>query len=58
MLNVGIIGGRVGDAVPIFNRECGEIAGVPPLGRTHGPDADAPFMIWAARPRSLRVVGF
>ena len=29
MLDVGfgIIGGRVGDAVPIFNRECGKIAG-------------------------------
>ena len=30
MLDVGfgIIGGRVGDEVPIFNRECGKIAGV------------------------------
>jgi hypothetical protein len=30
MLDVGFgkIGGRVGDAVPIFNRECGKIAGV------------------------------
>ena len=30
MLDVGfgIIGCRVGDAVPIFNRECGKIAGV------------------------------
>ena len=29
MLDVGfgIIDGRVGDAVPIFNRECGKIAG-------------------------------
>jgi hypothetical protein len=30
MLDVGFgkIGGRVGDAVPIFNRECGKITGV------------------------------
>lgn len=60
MLDVGfgIIGGRVGDAVPIFNRECGKLAGDPPLGRTHGLDAYDPFLMWAGRPRFLRAGGF